>query len=145
MDWKQKLKWKMLIILLAVIGILIVWQANRAGVRRQEDYRMQSLQENMIKENERASAGLTLPASSRNNADAEEKGQESAADSADTDAQADRTEQNSGQTAQADHTEQNSGQAAQDPESEAAAAAVQEPRISVLLMTDGYKGYTTRV
>ena len=27
MDWKQKLKWKMLIILLAVIGIVIVWQA----------------------------------------------------------------------------------------------------------------------
>lgn len=129
MDWKQKLKWKMLIILLAVIGILIVWQANRAGVRRQEDYRTQSLQENMIKENERASAGLTLPASSRNDADAEEKGQESAADSADTDAQA-------------DHAEQNSGQDAQDSESEAAAAAVQEPRISVLLMTDGYKGYT---
>ena len=71
MDWKQKLKWKMLIILLAVIGILIVWQANRAGVRRQEVYRTQSLQENMIKENERASAGVTLPASSTD--DTEEK------------------------------------------------------------------------
>ncbi len=31
MDWKQKLKWKMLIILLAVIGIVIVWQANKSG------------------------------------------------------------------------------------------------------------------
>ena len=84
MDWKQKLKWKMLIILLAVIGIVIVWQANRAGVRRQESYRTQSLQENMIKENERASAGLTLPASSQNHAEAEENGQESAAETADT-------------------------------------------------------------
>ena len=82
MDWKQKLKWKMLIILLAVIGIVIVWQANRAGVRRQESYRTQSLQENMIKENERASAGLTLPASSQNHAEAEENGQESAAETA---------------------------------------------------------------
>ncbi|MFQ7551493.1 MAG: hypothetical protein ACLRMZ_15660 [Blautia marasmi] len=117
----------MLIILLAVIGILIVWQANRAGVRRQEVYRTQSLQENMIKEKERASAGVTWPASSTD--DTEEKGQKSAEASADTEAKA-------------DDTEQNSGQAAQEPESEAAAAAVQEPRISVLLMTDGYKGYT---
>lgn len=129
MDWKQKLKWKMLIILLAVIGIVIVWQANRAGVRRQESYRTQSLQENMIKENERASAGLTLPASSQNHAEAEENGQESAAETADTDSQA-------------DDTEQDDSQPAETPKSESAAAAVQEPRISVLLMTDGYKGYT---
>ncbi|MCA5959389.1 hypothetical protein LC724_00730 [Blautia sp. RD014234] len=119
----------MLIILLAVIGIVIVWQANRAGVRRQESYRTQSLQENMIKENERASAGLTLPASSQNHAEAEENGQESAAETADTDSQA-------------DDTEQDDSQPAETPKSESAAAAVQEPRISVLLMTDGYKGYT---
>ena len=117
----------MLIILLAVIGILIVWQANRAGVRRQEVYRTQSLQENMIKENERASAGVTLPASSTD--DTEEKGQKSAEASADTEAKA-------------DDTAQDSSKAAEDTESEAAAAEVQEPEISVLLMTDGYKGYT---
>ncbi|WP_343083916.1 SpoIID/LytB domain-containing protein [Blautia producta] len=121
----------MLIILLAVIGILIVWQANRAGVRRQEVYRTQSLQENMIKENERASAGVTLPASSTD--DTEEKGQKSAEASGDTEAQADDT---------ADDTAQDSSKGAEDTESEAAAAKVQEPEISVLLMTDGYKGYT---
>ena len=68
----------------------------------------------MIKENERASAGVTLPASSTD--DTEEKGQKSAEASADTEAKA-------------DDTAQDSSKAAEDTESEAAAAEVQEPEI----------------
>ena len=34
MNWKEKLKWKLLIILIALIGILIVWCAGKAGERK---------------------------------------------------------------------------------------------------------------
>ena len=57
----------------------------------------------MIKENERASAGVTLPASSTD--DTEEKGQKSAEASGDTEAQADDT---------ADDTAQDSSKGAED-------------------------------
>lgn len=59
MDWKQKLKWKCFIILLALVGIAVIWEANRAGERRQREVRTKSMQENMIRENELASAGIS--------------------------------------------------------------------------------------
>ena len=34
MDWKEKMKWKILIILAALVGILIVWCAGKAGEER---------------------------------------------------------------------------------------------------------------
>ncbi len=34
MNWKEKLKWKLLIILIALIGLLIVWCAGTAGARK---------------------------------------------------------------------------------------------------------------
>lgn len=58
MDWKQKLKWKVLIILLALFGIVVVWQANRAGERRQTENSRSNMEEMMIRENELASAGF---------------------------------------------------------------------------------------
>ena len=56
MNWKEKIKWKLVIILLALVGILIVWCAGKAGERK-KSAETEILQEYMIKENERASAG----------------------------------------------------------------------------------------
>lgn len=54
MDWKEKLKWKFLIILIALIGILIVWCAGEKG-KRKGDAEIEILKAYMIKENERES------------------------------------------------------------------------------------------
>ena len=55
MDWKEKMKWKILIILAALVGILIVWCAGKAGEER-EIAESEILKEYALKENEWASA-----------------------------------------------------------------------------------------
>ena len=57
MNWKEKLKWKLLIIAAALAGILIVWCAGKAGERK-ADARKEVLKEYAKKENEWASAGV---------------------------------------------------------------------------------------
>lgn len=53
MDWKEKLKWKLLIILIAFVGILIVWCAGKAG--KEGNAQEKVLREQAVKENEQAS------------------------------------------------------------------------------------------
>ena len=55
MDWKEKMKWKILIILAALAGILIVWCAGRAG-EKNDTAESEILREYALKENEWASA-----------------------------------------------------------------------------------------
>ena len=55
MNWKEKLKWKLLIILIALIGILIVWCAGKAGERKAVTEK-EILRAYAQKENEWASA-----------------------------------------------------------------------------------------
>lgn len=55
MGWKEKLKWKILVILIALLGILIVWCAGKAGEKR-GSAGAELLKEYMIRENEWASA-----------------------------------------------------------------------------------------
>ena len=57
MNWKEKLKWKLLIIAAALAGILIVWCAGKAGERK-ADARKEVLKEYAKKENEWARAGV---------------------------------------------------------------------------------------
>lgn len=57
MNWKEKIKWKLLIILLALLGILIVWCAGKAGDGK-KSAETKILEEYTIKENEWASAGV---------------------------------------------------------------------------------------
>lgn len=59
MSWKERLKWKILTILIALIGILIVWCAGEAG-KRQHRAESKILKEYMIKENERSSAKMAF-------------------------------------------------------------------------------------
>ncbi|HJC11179.1 MAG TPA: SpoIID/LytB domain-containing protein [Candidatus Blautia merdigallinarum] len=59
MDWKEKMKWKILIILAALVGILIVWCAGKAGEER-EIAESEILKEYALKENEWASAAETV-------------------------------------------------------------------------------------
>ncbi|MGN0400020.1 MAG: SpoIID/LytB domain-containing protein [Blautia sp.] len=51
MNWKQKLKWKVFIICLALVGIWIIWEANKPQKEKKE---REWLEESMIKENEYA-------------------------------------------------------------------------------------------
>lgn len=60
MNWKEKLKWKLLIILIALIGILIVWCAGKARERKAVTEK-EILKEYAQKENEWASAKTELP------------------------------------------------------------------------------------
>ena len=55
MDWKEKMKWKILIILAALAGILIVWCAGKAG-ENSSTAESEILKEYVLKENEWASA-----------------------------------------------------------------------------------------
>ena len=55
MDWKEKMKWKILIILAALVGILIVWCAGKAG-ENSSTAESEILKEYVLKENEWASA-----------------------------------------------------------------------------------------
>ena len=69
MNWKEKLKWKLLIILIALIGILIVWCAGTAGERKAVAEK-KILREYAQKENEWASAKTELPKQSQQEAEA---------------------------------------------------------------------------
>lgn len=60
MNWKEKLKWKLLIILIALVGILIVWCAGKAGERKAVTEK-EILREYSQKENEWASAKTEIP------------------------------------------------------------------------------------
>ena len=53
MDWKQKIKWKLFVIFMALLGILVVWCAGKAGEKRSHA-EQKILREYAIKENERA-------------------------------------------------------------------------------------------
>lgn len=53
MDWKQKIKWKLFVIFMALLGILVVWCAGKAGEKRNHA-EQKILREYAIKENERA-------------------------------------------------------------------------------------------
>lgn len=70
MNWKEKLKWKLLIILIALIGILIVWCAGKAGERKAVTEK-EILREYAQKENEWASAKTELPKESQPQQEAE--------------------------------------------------------------------------
>ena len=59
MDWKEKMKWKILIILAALAGILIVWCAGRAG-EENDTAESDILREYALKENEWASAQVLI-------------------------------------------------------------------------------------
>ena len=59
MDWKEKMKWKILIILAALAGILIVWCAGKAG-EEGNTAESEILKEYVLKENEWASAARTV-------------------------------------------------------------------------------------
>ena len=59
MDWKEKMKWKILIILAALAGILIVWCAGRAG-EENDTAESEILREYALKENEWASAQVLI-------------------------------------------------------------------------------------
>lgn len=61
MNWKEKLKWKILIIFIALIGILIVWCAGKAGERKAATEK-EILKEYAVRENEWVSAGIEVPA-----------------------------------------------------------------------------------
>lgn len=54
MDWKQKIKWKLVVILLALLGILVVWCAGKAGENESHAVK-EILREHAVKENEWAS------------------------------------------------------------------------------------------
>lgn len=55
MNWKEKLKWKLITILIALLGIFIVWCAEKTGGKR-SSAEAEILRRGMIKENEWASA-----------------------------------------------------------------------------------------
>ena len=59
MDWKEKMKWKILIILAALVGILIVWCAGKAG-ENGNIAESEILKEYALKENEWASAARAV-------------------------------------------------------------------------------------
>ncbi len=59
MDWKEKMKWKILIILAALVGILIVWCAGKAG-ENGNTAESEILKEYALKENEWASAARAV-------------------------------------------------------------------------------------
>ena len=59
MDWKEKMTWKILIILAALAGILIVWCAGRAG-EENDTAESDILREYALKENEWASAQVLI-------------------------------------------------------------------------------------
>ena len=54
MDWKQKIKWKLFVILMALLGILVVWFAGKAGEKK-GNAEKEMLREQAVKENEWAS------------------------------------------------------------------------------------------
>ena len=54
MDWKQKIKWKLRVILIALLGILVVWCAGKAGEKKNHAVK-EILREHAVKENEWAS------------------------------------------------------------------------------------------
>lgn len=54
MDWKQKIKWKLMVILIALLGILVVWCAGKAGEKKNHAVK-EILREHAVKENEWAS------------------------------------------------------------------------------------------
>lgn len=60
MNWKEKLKWKFLIVLIALIGILVVWCARKAEVRK-EVTEKEILKEHVQKENEWESIKVEIP------------------------------------------------------------------------------------
>lgn len=60
MNWKEKLKWKLLIIFISLIGILIVWCAGKAGERKTVTEK-KILREYVQRENEWASVENTEP------------------------------------------------------------------------------------
>ena len=74
MDWKEKLKWKLLIIFIALIGILIVWCAGKAGERKTVTEK-EILREYAKKENEWASAKTELPKQSQPQQETETTGE----------------------------------------------------------------------
>ena len=86
MNWKEKIKWKLLIILLALVGILIVWCAGKAGERKR-GAEPQRLREQMIKENEWASAGAVYKAQNAEEGTAEGPAQKTQGETADDPAQ----------------------------------------------------------
>ena len=54
MNWKQKIKWKLMVILIALLGILVVWCAGKAGEKKNHAVK-EILREHAVKENEWAS------------------------------------------------------------------------------------------
>lgn len=72
MNWKEKLKWKLLIILIALIGILIVWCAGKAGERKAVAEK-EILREYAEKENEWESAKAELPKQPQQEAEVRDK------------------------------------------------------------------------
>ena len=121
MNWKEKIKWKLVIILLALVGILIVWCAGKAGERK-KSAETEILQEYMIKENERASAGAAYPMQKE------------------TEGQRSTEEETKGEEQDALTLPEERIGAAEQKTAETN-AEITEPSIRVLLMADGFTSY----
>ena len=129
MNWKEKLKWKLLIIAAALAGILIVWCAGKAGERK-ADARKEVLKEYAKKENEWASAGVKFQPPRFENA--EEK-----MDQTDITDKKNEEEPKKGEVSATKAVEAVS-ETQTDKNQESYGSG---PVIQVLLMTDGYKSY----
>ena len=137
MNWKEKIKWKLLIILLALVGILIVWCAGKAGERKR-GAETQRLREQMIKENEWASAGAVYKAQNAEEGTAEDPAQKTQGETADDPAQETQGEvaDHPAQEPQEEAQMQTGGEAGEGSSEESTEAAIR-----VLLMTDGFESY----
>lgn len=148
MDWKEKLKWKLLVILIALIGILVVWCAGKAGEKKGHA-EQEILKEYAVRENEWASAGAVAcdgkagaREENREKDQGTDQGKNQGANPGTDQVEDQKTEQEKDQKekqkADGDMTE---GSA----ETEAGASAQPSygngPNIRVLLMTNGYEGY----
>lgn len=114
MNWKEKLKWKLLIIGAALVGILIVWCAGKAG-EKQANAGKEILKEYALRENEWASAGTKFQPEQQAEEEHAQKQQE--------------------QTAQED------SQQTQSAAADVQETYGKGPDIKVLLMTSGYQSY----
>lgn len=133
MDWKDRIKWKVLIILAALAGILIVWCAGKAGEKK-GSAEAEILREYALKENEWASAGIPF----REAHDFSEKAaiEDSSAGTADT-----RTFASQSSGEEKSSVPQTEEQTIEERGEASLPAASQETNIRVLLMSSGYESY----
>lgn len=128
MDWKNRIKWKLLIILAALVGILIVWCAGKAGEKK-SSAETEMLREYALKENEWASAGVRF-------AESHVSAEEAVADE-----DAAEPVQEREPVQEVSSVEEETEQEHEENGDAPVAAASQETEIKVLLMSNGYESY----